>query len=101
MKKTTLSDAPKVNANLDAHIMHSSSTLEIINLCLKPGQVIDQHPNKNDVVACLVEGAVTLNMGENQVKLELFDVVEIEKDENRGFSNKGETDVRLLILKKL
>jgi quercetin dioxygenase-like cupin family protein len=101
MKKTSLSEVPKVMPELDARIMHSSSLMEIRHLCLNPGQSIPQHPNQYDVIACLISGEVVLNMGEKQTKLELFDVVEIEKDTDRGFTNNGSTDARLLIIKKL
>lgn len=101
MIKTSISEAPKVPANLDGYIMHKSDALEVIHLCLKPGQVIPEHPNQYDVVACLVSGEVTLHSGDNQTELTLFDVVEIEKDVYRGFTNSGAMEARLLIIKKL
>jgi quercetin dioxygenase-like cupin family protein len=101
MKKISLSEAPKVPHNLEGYIMHSSSTLEVIHLCLQPGQIIAQHPNPFDVVACVVAGEVELNMGKDQTKLSLYDVVEIEKQADRGFTNKGTSEARLLILKKI
>jgi len=101
MKKISLSEAPKVSHDLEGYIMHTSSKLEVIHLCLKPGQIIAQHPNPYDVVACVVMGDITLNMGENQTQLDLFDVVEVDKNAARGFTNNGSSDARLLIIKKV
>ncbi len=101
MKKVTLATAKKAPFDLEAFIMHTSPTLEVIHIHLKPGQMIPQHSNPFDVVACLLEGTVLLHTGENEQKIELYDTVEIEKDLDRGFANKGTTDARLLILKKL
>jgi quercetin dioxygenase-like cupin family protein len=101
MKTVSLSNAPKVPFNLDGFIMHSSGSLEVIHLCLQPGQNISPHTNPFDVVACLVEGEVTLHVEETEYKLGLWDVVEIEKQMSRGFSNDGSIVARLLIIKKL
>jgi len=100
MKKISLSVAPKVAHDLEGYIMHSSSSLEVIHLCLQPGQIIAQHPNPFDVVACVIEGEVELNMGDTKTQLALFDVVEIENKADRGFTNTGISKARLLILKK-
>jgi quercetin dioxygenase-like cupin family protein len=101
MKKTSLSDVSQVAPTLDASIMHSSSNIEIRHLCIKPGQSIPQHPNEYEVIASLIAGEASLNMGEKQIDLDLFDVVEIEKNVARGFTNNGTTEARFLIIKKL
>lgn len=101
MKTISLSLAPKVPFDIEGYIMHSSNSLEVIHLCLQPGQKITPHANPFDVVACLVEGEVTLHIGEMESRLNLWDVVEIEKGLMRGFSNLGSSVARLLILKKL
>ncbi len=101
MHKTSLSEAPRIPFDFEGYKMHSSQTAEIIHLKLRLGEHIPQHPNASDVVACLVEGHVTLDMGDNQTPLALYDVVEIEKGAARGFTNTGDSDARLLIFKKL
>lgn len=101
MNIISLSNAPKVPFNLEGYKMYTSSSLEIIHLCLQPGQDIPQHANHFDVVAFPVKGEVTLNMGENKIHLTLFDTVEIEKGLDRGFVNSGTEEARLIIMKKL
>jgi quercetin dioxygenase-like cupin family protein len=101
MNITSLTNAPKVPFDLEGYIMHTSYTLEVIHLCLKPGQSIPQHANPFDVVACLVSGEVTIHIGDDQRVLSLYDVVEVEKSINRGFTNNGSAEARLLIMKIL
>lgn len=101
MKKVSLSDAQKVPFDLDGYIMHTSSTLEVIHLCLQPGQTVPQHANPFDVVACLVEGEVIVHLGVDQIKLALYDALEIEKNADRGFTNSETVAARLIIMKKL
>lgn len=101
MKIVSLSDAPKVPFDLEGYIMHSSSALEVIHLCLQPGRDILPHSNPFDVVACLIKGEISLIMGENKIRLSLYDIVEIEKDIDRSFANLGTEEARVLILKKL
>lgn len=81
--------------------MHKSNSLEVIHLCLSPGQQIQQHANSSEVIACLIEGEVTLHMQTDSFLLNRYDVVEIEKDVLRGFTNDGAKMARLLILKKI
>ena len=100
MKIIPLSGAPKVPFDLEGYIMHSSKSLEIIHLVLQPGQTIEKHSNQIDVIICLITGEVTLNIYQNSNCLALYDMVEIERNSERGFTNTGQTEARLLILKK-
>jgi len=101
MKRISLNEAPKVPFDLEGYIMHKSVSLEVIHLCLKPGQQVIQHANSFDVLTCLMEGEVSLEMGDNSTLLNPYDVVEIEKDAMRGFTNTGTNEARLLIIKKM
>jgi quercetin dioxygenase-like cupin family protein len=101
MKIISLSDAPKVPLNIEGYKMHSSAILEVIHLCLQPGQDIPQHANPFDVVVSLIKGEVILTMRENKMQLALYDTVEIEKEMDRGFVNCGIGEARLIIIKKL
>lgn len=101
MKIVSLSNAPKVPVNLEGYKMHSSASLEVIHLCLQPGQAMPQHPNQFDVVACLIKGEIILKMGDTKTRLSLYDAVEIGKNMDRGFENYGTEEARLIIMKKL
>ena len=101
MKIVSLSNSPKVPLNIEGYKVHSSSALEVMHLCLQPGQDIPSHANQFGVVVCLIKGGVTLDMGDNKIQLALYDTVEIEKEMNRGFANYGTEEARLIIMKKL
>ena len=101
MNKVTLSEAIRAPFNLEAYIMHTSPAVEVVHLLLQPDQVITQHSNSFDVVACLIFGDASMQMGEKNIPLSLYDVVEIEKNIERGFSNIGKSEARFLIIKKL
>lgn len=100
MIKTTLTDASRIPFNLEGYILHSSPKIEVIHLCLQPGQVVDLHSNPFDVVACVVNGEVLLRVGDSKVTLSLYDVAEVEAHVERGFTNNGPSEARLIIIKK-
>jgi quercetin dioxygenase-like cupin family protein len=99
MKIISLSGAPKVPFDLEGYITHSSKSLEVIHLVLQSGQTIENHSNPFDVIIYLIKGEVALNTGQNSNNLALYDMAEIEKNTERGFTNTGQTEARLLILK--
>lgn len=101
MKKITLSDAARVPFDLEGYIMHSSAKVEVIHLCLQPGQVVANHSNPFDVVVCLVKGEVILMVGQSQIAMAMYDVAEVEAYAERGFTNTGPSEARLIIIKKL
>lgn len=100
MKINRFKTSPAVSPTLDARIMHTSPTLEVVNLHLLPGQSIAQHVNNFDVVMCLIEGNVTIESGNESHFLETLDVIEIPGGLQRGVINSGNADARLLVIKK-
>ena len=100
MKVNRFKTSPAVSPTLDAHVMHTSPTLEVVNLHLTPGQALAQHVNNFDVVMFLIEGSVTIESGDESHFLETHDVIEIPGGLQRGVVNSGTKDARLLVLKK-
>jgi quercetin dioxygenase-like cupin family protein len=100
MKISSLDTTPAISPALDAHIMHTSSTLEVVHLHLMPGQVIPQHVKDIDAVMCLMEGSVTIESENEKYSLQKFDLIEIPKGVQRGVVNSGDGDARILVLKK-
>jgi len=101
MKVTTLLHAPKVPSGLDAHKMYTSSTLDIINLHLAPGEKVPLHVNPLDVVFCVIQGSVSMEVNGKIMQLNTFDVVEVLAGVERGLTNNSKEDFRVLILKKI
>lgn len=101
MKKTTLADAARVPFDLEGYIMHASAKVEVIHLCLQPGQVVAKHSNPFDVVVCLIKGEVMLSVGESDIAMAVYDVAEVEAFAERGFTNSSPSEARMIIIKKL
>jgi quercetin dioxygenase-like cupin family protein len=101
MKITRFTEAPMKSPSLDARVMHTSGTLEVVHLHLFPGQEVPQHVNPIDAILCLIEGQVTCKTGDKSFIINLFDTLEIAAGEQRGLFNHTVSDVRILVLKKL
>ena len=69
MKILSLAEALKVPLELEGYIMHSSPSLEVIHLCLKPGQDIPQHANPFDALVQVMSGnaEIVINGKPNQL----------------------------------
>jgi quercetin dioxygenase-like cupin family protein len=101
VKITTLANAARVPFDLEGYMMHSSAGIEVIHLCLQPGQVVARHLNPFDVVVCLVKGEVILSAGEDHFAMATYDVAEVAALTERGFTNTSPSEARLIIIKKL
>jgi mannose-6-phosphate isomerase-like protein (cupin superfamily) len=101
MKITNLSEAANVPFALDGKIMSKSDELEIIHLCLKPGQKLEKHKNPFDTVFYILEGHAIIETQEGLVSAEPDMVIELSQSVERSVENKGQTDFRMLVIKKL
>lgn len=101
MTLVSLSNAPKVLLSIEGYKIYTSASLEVIHLCLQQNQEIPLHSNPFDVVVSLIKGEVTLDTREKMTNLTLYDTVELKKGTERGFTNYGTEEARLIIIKKL
>jgi quercetin dioxygenase-like cupin family protein len=99
--KTTLDTAAIIQASLKAYKMHQSAGLEIVHLHLLPGESIPLHSNPVDVIFCILEGSGSLDLSDEIITLEKFDVIHIPAGMDRGMNNIGSLDLRLLVIKKI
>lgn len=101
MSVTKYAEAPKVPSSLNGRIMHSSESVQIIHLCLSPGEIIEPHINSVDVVACLIEGNVLCQLDGLELVMQQYDTCFIKSGASRGFTNTSAGSSRLLMVKKL
>jgi mannose-6-phosphate isomerase-like protein (cupin superfamily) len=99
MKTKTLTTADKVPFDLDGRKMYTGQKVELIHLCLKPGEVLDKHSNPFDVVFYILEGNGIVETDDQSTLVEPDMCIEIELGANRGLKNTGNIDLRLLVLK--
>lgn len=94
-------NAKKVPFDLDGRIMYSNSPLELIQLTLKPKEVLALHANPFDVVFYLVKGKGTLTIETESQTIQGNATIFVEKGKQRGWKNPSEEDLVLLVIKIL
>ena len=68
MKITTPESAKHVPFQFDGKIMLSDRHVEVIHLCLQPGESLPSHVNDFDVAIYILEGQGLVESGSNSVK---------------------------------
>jgi mannose-6-phosphate isomerase-like protein (cupin superfamily) len=87
MKILRLNEAPKVQYDLDGHILAQLPGVEVVHLNLKPGEKIEKHINENDVVFFVIEGKAMLETDYERVLVLKDQCIHVEGGINRGFDN--------------
>lgn len=96
---TTIETAEKVPFNLDGRKMFIDPRTEIIHLTLKPGEVLEKHSNPFDVAIYIIEGeGVVETDGEKLIVTSNF-CIAVESGAQRGLSNTGKSNLRVLVFK--
>ena len=99
LKITTPETAPSVPFQLDGRIMLSRPGLEIIQLTMKPAEVVPKHINDFDVAIYVLEGNGKIETGSDSGDVKPGMLIEIEAGEERGMNNTGEDDFKVLVIK--
>ena len=99
MKIQNLSNSPKVPFDLEGYILHSEKQIELVHLLLKPGENLDEHKNPFDVIFFVAEGSGVLSIEGKEFNLTNNDVTKVTFDQNRGWKNNTNQDLRLLVIK--
>lgn len=95
----TLTTAEKVPFNLDGRKMFTGEKVELIHLCLNPGEVLEKHNNPFDVVFYILEGVGIVETDDQSASVEPDMSIEIKSGVNRGLRNNGNSHLRLLVIK--
>jgi len=99
MKLITLESAEKVPFNLDGHIMFTSEKVELIHLNLNPNEEVAQHSNPFDVIFYILEGEGIINVDDEYIPVKANNCIFIEKDKQRGMTNTGSSNLKVLVFK--
>jgi len=94
-------NAKKVPFDLDGRIMYSNNPLELIQLTLKPKEVLALHSNPFDVVFYLVKGEGKLSIENESQIIQGYSTIFVEKGKQRGWENTNDEDLVLLVIKLL
>lgn len=96
-----LTNSPKVPFDLDAYILHSEQSIELVHLLLKPGEKLAKHKNPFDVIFFVAEGSGILNVESEEYILNTNNVIKVRSDENRAWENTSNNNLRILVIKLL
>lgn len=99
LKITTPETAPRVPFQVDGRIMLTRPGLEIIQLTLKPAEVVPKHINDFDVAIYVLEGKGKIETGSDASDVKPGMLIEIDAGEERGMNNTGKDDFRVLVKK--
>ncbi|MDY6801491.1 MAG: cupin domain-containing protein [Bacteroidota bacterium] len=101
MKVQNIQNAPKVPIELEAHILHSEKPVELVHLLLRPGEQLAGHKNPFDVVFFVIEGSGILTINGESKNLKATDTLKVTSEINRGWKNKSDKDLKILVIKLL
>lgn len=82
----------KMSDVLNAKVILSDETIEIIRATLKPLAEIPLHKNDIDVVLEVVEGIGELTVNDDKFMLEKDMFIKVKKDADRAWKNLGNSD---------
>ena len=94
-----INETPKVQYNLDGHILCSLSGVEVVHLSLKPGEKIDKHINPNDVIFFVVEGKAIFETDKERELVSKEHVIVVPGGTNRGMDNISSSVFKVLVIK--
>jgi quercetin dioxygenase-like cupin family protein len=101
MKLLHLKDGEQVPIHIAAHKLFAAPRAEVIHLRFKPGEVLEKHANPFDVVFYVLEGTGTLEVDDRTYIAEADTLIEVSAPEMRGWTNSGNSDLRVLVTKLL
>ncbi len=94
-----VNDAPKVNYNLDGHILCTLDGVEVVHLSLKPGEKIDKHINPNDVIFFVLEGKAMFETDTEKELVVKDQTILVPGGINRGIENISVSMFKVLVIK--
>jgi mannose-6-phosphate isomerase-like protein (cupin superfamily) len=99
MNYTTLETAEKVPFNLDGRKMFVDPRAEIIHLNLKTGEVLEKHTNPFDVAIYIIEGEGVVETKDEKLNVTPNFCIAVKAGVQRGLSNTGKSNLRVLVFK--
>lgn len=99
MEITKLDTAPKVDFDLDGHILCRHQNVEIVHLSLKPGEKIEKHINPQDVIFHVLEGKALLETDKERILVNKDTCIRLEGGLSRGFDNISVSMFKVMVIK--
>lgn len=81
--------------------LRDDDTAKIIEMYLKPGDIVKEHTTPVDVTFFVHAGEVEMEIGNEKEKVEKGDLILSPKNIPHGFINTGDTDALVLVIKHI
>ena len=96
-----LKDAEKVPIDIAAHKIFGNEKTEAIHLLFQPGEVLFKHANPFDVLFYVLQGSGSLEVGDETFTVGPDTLIEVPAGDQRGWTNTGSEELRVLVIKLL
>lgn len=84
---------------VDARKVHENTNVQIVHICLKPGEMLIKHETAVDVSFFILEGEGEVEIGDKKVLVSENTLVDSPKDLPHCLYNNGTADFRVLVIK--
>jgi len=81
--------------------LRDDETAKIIEMYLKPGDIVKEHTTPVDVTFFIHEGQVEMEIGAEKELVKKGDLVISPKNIPHGFVNTGNSDARVIVIKHI
>jgi quercetin dioxygenase-like cupin family protein len=96
-----LEDAPVAMKSPEGRKLYTSDKIGLVHLRLDPGEAVETHINPLVVVFYVLEGTGTVTLDKQEIECSPGTVIEVPAGLNRGWQNRGDSVLRLLVVKSL
>lgn len=79
--------------------LRGDDTAKIIEMYLKPGDIVKEHTTPVDVTFFIHEGLVEMEIGDEKETVKKGDLVLSPRNIPHGFVNTGDRDARVIVIK--
>jgi quercetin dioxygenase-like cupin family protein len=89
----------KLPVAFNAWKLIQNNKVELIKICLKPGEIIEPHINPVPVIFYCVSGRGDISVEDVKEAIEKDAAVHIDSGLNRALANNGEEDLEVVVFK--
>jgi len=101
MNTILYSEAPSMQNQhgVDVRKMYEDDKIQVLQICLKPGDFIEKHSMPLDVIFYILEGKGIVSIGNEDKEVTQDILITSPAKLERGWKNIGDTPLRILVTK--
>lgn len=86
---------------VDVRKMYEDGKIQVLQICLKPGDCIEKHTMPLDAIFYIIEGKGIVSIGNEDNEVIRDTLIASPAQLERGWKNTGDTPLRILVTKML